>query len=376
MRPERHDPSDAPGRRLRPTSADARRAGPSPAAPWRRCKANATPCRTGCCAWRPSSTTTASASIASGASRPTRPPKACCWICCRSWTTWSARCRHRPPGDAQAYRAGVELIHRQMLDVLRRRGVTPIETAGADFDPRRASGRQPGAERRAPRGRDHRGVPARLHAGRSPAAAGDGQGGGFVSKRDYYEVLGVAKTATDQEIKSAYRKLALKHHPDRNPGDKKAEEQFKEAAEAYAVLADTDKRHMYDRFGHAGPGRRRHRRVRPQRLHRLRGHPRRPGRRVRIRRHLRRRTPARRPAARRRSALRPGDFVRGIGQGHRDGAADPPAGYVRDLPRQRRGRRFEADHVPAVQGPRPAALPAGLLHRGAHLRSVPRHRAR
>ena len=75
-----------------------------------------------------------------------------------------------------------------------------------------------------------------------------------MSKRDYYEVLGVPKGATDQEIKSAYRKLALKHHPDRNPGDKKAEDQFKEAAEAYAVLADTDKRHMYDRFGHAGLG--------------------------------------------------------------------------------------------------------------------------
>jgi molecular chaperone DnaJ len=75
-----------------------------------------------------------------------------------------------------------------------------------------------------------------------------------VSKRDYYEVLGVARTATEVEIKSAYRKLALKHHPDRNPGDKAAEEKFKEAAEAYAVLADTDKRHMYDRFGHAGLG--------------------------------------------------------------------------------------------------------------------------
>ena len=75
-----------------------------------------------------------------------------------------------------------------------------------------------------------------------------------MSKRDYYEVLGVARTATEQEIKSAYRKLALKHHPDRNPGDKAAEDQFKEAAEAYAVLADADKRHMYDRFGHAGLG--------------------------------------------------------------------------------------------------------------------------
>ena len=75
-----------------------------------------------------------------------------------------------------------------------------------------------------------------------------------MSKRDYYEVLGVARTATDADIKSAYRKLALKYHPDRNPGDKAAEDHFKEAAEAYSVLADTDKRHMYDRFGHAGLG--------------------------------------------------------------------------------------------------------------------------
>ena len=73
-----------------------------------------------------------------------------------------------------------------------------------------------------------------------------------MSKRDYYDVLGVSRGAAEQEIKSAYRKLALKHHPDRNPGDKAAEEKFKEAAEAYAVLADTEKRQLYDRFGHAG----------------------------------------------------------------------------------------------------------------------------
>jgi molecular chaperone DnaJ len=75
-----------------------------------------------------------------------------------------------------------------------------------------------------------------------------------VAKRDYYEVLGISRTATDGEIKSAYRKLALKYHPDRNPGDHAAEEKFKESAEAYSVLADPDKRHLYDRYGHAGLG--------------------------------------------------------------------------------------------------------------------------
>ena len=72
------------------------------------------------------------------------------------------------------------------------------------------------------------------------------------SKRDYYEVLGVAKNATADEIKSAYRKLAMKYHPDRNPGDKAAEEKFKEAAEAYDVLHDPQKRQQYDQFGHQG----------------------------------------------------------------------------------------------------------------------------
>jgi molecular chaperone DnaJ len=71
-------------------------------------------------------------------------------------------------------------------------------------------------------------------------------------KRDYYEVLGVPREATDQEIKSAYRKLAVKFHPDKNPGSREAEEKFKEAAEAYSVLSDQEKRTRYDRFGHAG----------------------------------------------------------------------------------------------------------------------------
>jgi molecular chaperone DnaJ len=75
-----------------------------------------------------------------------------------------------------------------------------------------------------------------------------------LSKRDYYEVLGVNRKASDQELKSAYRKLALQHHPDRNPGDHHAEEKFKEINEAYAVLSNPDSRTRYDRFGHAGVG--------------------------------------------------------------------------------------------------------------------------
>ena len=72
------------------------------------------------------------------------------------------------------------------------------------------------------------------------------------SKRDYYEVLGVSKNASETEIKKAYRKLALKYHPDKNPGDKEAEEKFKEAAEAYEVLSNAEKKQRYDQFGHAG----------------------------------------------------------------------------------------------------------------------------
>ena len=73
-----------------------------------------------------------------------------------------------------------------------------------------------------------------------------------MSKRDYYEILGVSKGASADEIKKAYRKVAMQFHPDRNPGDKAAEEKFKEAAEAYEVLSDADKKAQYDRFGHAG----------------------------------------------------------------------------------------------------------------------------
>lgn len=73
-----------------------------------------------------------------------------------------------------------------------------------------------------------------------------------MNKRDYYEVLGVSRGATDAEIKSAYRKLAVRYHPDKNPGDREAEEKFKEAAEAYSILSNAEQRARYDRFGHAG----------------------------------------------------------------------------------------------------------------------------
>ena len=75
-----------------------------------------------------------------------------------------------------------------------------------------------------------------------------------MSKRDYYDVLGVSRSSSAEEIKKAYRKLAIKFHPDKNPGDKEAEENFKEAAEAYDALSNPDKKQRYDQFGHAGMG--------------------------------------------------------------------------------------------------------------------------
>ena len=74
----------------------------------------------------------------------------------------------------------------------------------------------------------------------------------MAEKRDYYEVLGLQKGASDDEIKKAFRKMAMKYHPDKNPGDKEAEEKFKQVNDAYGVLSDPDKKSKYDRFGHAG----------------------------------------------------------------------------------------------------------------------------
>src|ERR1700759_2996341 len=76
----------------------------------------------------------------------------------------------------------------------------------------------------------------------------------MAQKRDYYEVLGVPKGTTQEEVKKAYRKLAVQYHPDKNPGDKSAEEKFKELSEAYEILSNPQKKQMYDQFGHAGVG--------------------------------------------------------------------------------------------------------------------------
>src|SRR5579872_1248143 len=89
-------------------------------------------------------------------------------------------------------------------------------------------------------------------AGSSPAMTFEGcEDQDCMPKRDYYEVLGVSRTCTEAELKSAFRKLAMQHHPDRNPGDTECEHRFKEINEAYDVLKDGDKRAAYDRFGHA-----------------------------------------------------------------------------------------------------------------------------
>ena len=74
-----------------------------------------------------------------------------------------------------------------------------------------------------------------------------------MAKRDYYDILGVGRNASAEDLKKAYRKLAIQYHPDKNPGNAEAEEKFKEAAEAYEVLSNAEKRQNYDRFGHSGP---------------------------------------------------------------------------------------------------------------------------
>ena len=199
-----------------------------------------------------------------------------------------------------------------------------------------------------------------------------------MAKRDYYTVLGVNRDASDEDIKKAYRKLAMKHHPDRNPDDKGSEEKFKEAKEAYEVLTDAKKRAAYDQFGHAGVdpsagfgAARAVRRRGPEGLRRIRR---------RVRRHLRRdlrraaRRPRQRRLSRRRPALQPRALARGRGARHRGEDPHPDARGMRDVPRQRRQARHAAQAVPDLPRPRRGARVAGLLLDPADVPDVPRHR--
>ena len=196
-----------------------------------------------------------------------------------------------------------------------------------------------------------------------------------MAKRDYYTVLGVNRDASEEDIKKAYRKLAMKHHPDRNPDDKDSEEKFKEAKEAYEVLSDPRKRAAYDQFGHAGvdpsagwAARRRG----PGGLRRLRRC---------VRRHLRRdlrpagaRRPRQRRLSRRRPALQPRALARGRRARHRGQDPHSDDGGMRDLPRHGRQAGHPAQAVPDLPRPRRGARVAGLLLDPADLPDLPRHR--
>ena len=189
-----------------------------------------------------------------------------------------------------------------------------------------------------------------------------------MSKRDYYEVLGIPKNAGDQQIKSAYRKLALQYHPDRNQGNKEAEEKFKEAAEAYAILSDGDKRARYDRFGHAGVSSQAGGGFNPSTFAGFEdifggifgdffGGGRRGG-------------PERGSDLRYDLEITFEESAKGVETSIRDSAPR----NVRDVPRLRRRAGQQPDHVPAVSGTRAAALSAGVLHGRAHVRPMSGHR--
>ena len=203
----------------------------------------------------------------------------------------------------------------------------------------------------------------------------------MASRPDYYKTLGVGKNASDEEIKKAYRKLARQYHPDRNPGDKKAEERFKEISQAHDVLSDPEKRKAYDRgTGPFGVRDRRRRRLRSGRVRRrLRRHPLEPVRRRRRRRGRRRHARATCASGRARAA-RPRPRDRGLaelrpgGQRRAGAAGGADLAAVSDLSRHGRQARHDSEGVPGVRRPRRrGAEPGDLLDLPAvlQLRAAP-----
>ena len=197
-----------------------------------------------------------------------------------------------------------------------------------------------------------------------------------MAKRDYYEVLGVNRDASEDEIKKAYRKLAMKHHPDRNPDNKDSEEQFKEAKEAYEILSDAQKRAAYDQFGHAGVDQAAWRRQ-----------PVRAAPRASAASPTRSATSSATSSAAARGGRGGNGVYRGAdlrynleisleeaARGTETKIRIPTHGGMRDLPRQRRQAGHAAQDLPDLRRPRPGAHAAGLLLDPADLPALPRQR--
>ena len=183
------------------------------------------------------------------------------------------------------------------------------------------------------------------------------------TKRCYYETLEVERTADESKLKAAFRKLAMKWHPDKNPGDATSEVRFKEINEAYEVLKDGDKRAAYDRFGHAAfeQGGRRRSRLRRRLCLVLLRYFRRPVR------HGRAARPRRRARARRRPALQHGNHAGGSLPRQDRPDRDSGLGHLRILFGHRRQGRHQAEDLLDVRRRRAGAAGAGLLHAGANL---------
>ena len=192
-----------------------------------------------------------------------------------------------------------------------------------------------------------------------------------MAKRDYYEVLGVQRGASDAEVKKSYRRLAMKYHPDRNSGEDGAEEKFKEASEAYEVLSDSEKRERYDRFGHAGVDGMAGGGFGSAGFNDIGRHLRRS-----VRRHLQRRSCAPSKSSRRGSPIYAGHNARTGGWRRQRGNSRADAGRLRRLRWQRRDAGHFAKPVSGLRGPWPDSRIAGLLLLAANLPALSRRWAR